>query len=170
MFPGPGSQPHRVALAATALVGAISLDTAWWVVADFQAACALRTGGPPSAMLTLSPPSLAGPVPGQLGPSGQLMAARRSAVTFVTSPPRPGWIPQAPVPAEPEAQAAVPIGTTLPLPAEREGWYGELLLLALARTGTGAAHHRSHPVGRADPPVGRAAAGHAPFPRGRRRR
>ena len=47
VFPGPGSQPHRVALAATALVsaGAISLDTAWWVVADFQAACALRTGG-----------------------------------------------------------------------------------------------------------------------------
>ena len=46
--PRPGSQPHRVALAATALVsaGAISLDAAWWVVADFQAACALRTGGP----------------------------------------------------------------------------------------------------------------------------
>ena len=60
-------------------------------------------------------------------------------MTFLTSPPRPGWIPPAPVPAEPEAPAAVPIGTTLPLPAEREGWYGELLLLALARTGTEAA-------------------------------
>ena len=58
VFPGPGSQPHRVALAATALVsaGAISLDAAWWVVADFQAACALRTGGPAPAMLTMSPP------------------------------------------------------------------------------------------------------------------
>jgi hypothetical protein len=142
VFPGPGSQPHRVALAATALVsaGAISLDTAWWVVADFQAACALRTGGPPSAMLTLSPPGWQARSLGRLGPSGQLMAARRSAATFVTSPPRPGWIPPPPpVPAEPEAPAAVPIGTTLPLPAEREGWYGELLLLALARTGTGAA-------------------------------
>ena len=33
----------------------------------------------------------------------------------------------------------MPIGATLPLPAEREGWYGELQLLALARTGTEAA-------------------------------
>ena len=33
----------------------------------------------------------------------------------------------------------MPIGATLRLPAEREGWYGELQLLALARTGTEAA-------------------------------
>jgi hypothetical protein len=141
VFPGPGSQPHRVALAATALVsaGAISLDTAWWAVADFQAACALRTGGPASAMLTLTPPGWQARTLGQGGPSGRLMAARRSAVMFLTSPPRPGRIPPAPVPDEPEAPAVVPIGTTLSLPPEREGWYGELLLLALARTGTEAA-------------------------------
>ena len=141
VFPGPGSQPHRVALAATALVsaGAVSLDTAWWVVADFQAACALRTGGPMSAMLALSPPGWQARTLGHGGPSGRLMAARRAAVTFVTGPPQPGVIPAAPVPAEPEAPAAVPIGNTLSLPAEREGWYGELLLLALARTGTEAA-------------------------------
>jgi hypothetical protein len=139
VFPGPGSQPHRVALAATALASAsaVSLDAAWRVVADFQAACALRTEGPTSAMLSLGGWQTWSA--GRAGRSGQLMAARRAAVAFVTSPPRPGWTPPAPVPIEPEAPAAVPIGTTLPLPAEREGWYGELLLLALARTGTEAA-------------------------------
>ena len=55
VFPGPGSQPHRVALAATALASAdaIGLDTAWRVVADFQAACALRAGDPLPAVLSL---------------------------------------------------------------------------------------------------------------------
>ncbi|MGO9219849.1 MAG: hypothetical protein ACLP5E_19125 [Streptosporangiaceae bacterium] len=34
---------------------------------------------------------------------------------------------------------AVPVGATLPLPAEREGWYGEFCLLSLARTDSQAA-------------------------------
>ncbi len=137
---GPGSQPHRVALAATtlALASAISLDTAWQVVADFQAACALRAGDPSAAVLSRSPRWLAHP-PASLTPSSRPSIVRHSVVQFLTSSYRLGWAaPTAPA-DEPATPAAVPIGATLPLPAEREGWYGELLLLALARTGTEAA-------------------------------
>jgi hypothetical protein len=135
VFPGPGSQPHRVALAATALASAdaIGLDTAWRVVADFQAACALRAGDPLPAVLSLRSPGWQTRPPAGLGLPGQLAAVRRSVATFLSSSHRPEASPPSAAPA------ALPIGATLPLPAEREGWYGELRLLALARTDTEAA-------------------------------
>ena len=40
---------------------------------------------------------------------------------------------------EPDAPSAVPIGATLALPPEQEGWYGEFCLLSLARSGSQAA-------------------------------
>lgn len=137
---GPGSQPHRVALAAAALAlaDAISLSAAWQVVADFQAACALRVGDPAPALLSGAPRWLARP-PASLTMSSWPSVVRHSMVQFLTSSQRPGWTTPPAPPAGPAAPAAVPIGATLPLPAEREGWYGELLLLALARTGAGAA-------------------------------
>jgi hypothetical protein len=135
VFPGPGSQPHRVALAATALASAdaISLDTAWRVVADFQAACALRGGDAVPAAASLHSPSW--PPRARAG-AGQLAAVRHAAAVFMSGSHRPQ---PAPPDAAPAAPAAVPIGTILPLPAERDGWYGELQLLALARTDTAAA-------------------------------
>jgi hypothetical protein len=39
-----------------------------------------------------------------------------------------------PTTAGPDVPTAVRVGATLPLPAEREGWYGEFCLLSLART------------------------------------
>jgi hypothetical protein len=139
VFPGPGSQPHRVALAATALASAdaIGLDAAWRVVADFQAACALRAGDPLPAMLTLRSPSWQAGPPASLGQPGP--AVRHSVLRFLSSSYRLAWTPPPAAPDPPDAPAAVPIGATLPLPPEREGWYGELQLLALARTGTEAA-------------------------------
>jgi hypothetical protein len=138
---GPGSQPHRVALAATTLASAaaISLDTAWQVVADFQAACALRVGDPGTAVLGFRSPGWLARPPASLTPSSRPSTVRHSVAQFLASAHRPGWVaPTAPA-AEPTAPAAVPIGATLLLPPEREGWYGELRLLALARTGTEAA-------------------------------
>jgi hypothetical protein len=134
VFHGPGSQPHRVALAATALAAAdvLSLDTAWQVVADFQAACALRLGDPLPAMLSLRPPA-------SIRRASRRTVMQRSVVQFLSSAHRPGWLGPPAVPAELTAPAALPIGAALPLPAEQEGWYGELQLLALARTGTEAA-------------------------------
>jgi hypothetical protein len=129
-----------VALAATALAlaGSISLDTAWRVVADFQAACALRAGDPAPAVPGGAPRWLPHP-PASLTPSSRPSVLRHSVVQFLTSSRRPGWATPASPTAERTAPATVPIGAALPLPAEREGWYGELLLLALARTGTEAA-------------------------------
>ena len=141
---GPGAPPHRVALAATALVSAdaISLDTAWQVVGDFQAACALRVGDPGPAVLSLRSPGWLARPPASLTPSSRPSALRHSVVQFLTSSHRPVRVAP-PVPsagvAAPAGPAAVPIGATLRLPAEREGWYGELQLLAVARTGTEAA-------------------------------
>ena len=134
VFHGPGSQPHRVALAATALAAAdaLSLESAWQVVADFQAACALRLGDPLPAMLSLRPPA-------SIRRVSPRTVMHQSVVQFLTSSHRPGSAQPAAVPAGPAAPAAVPIGAALPLPAEQEGWYGELQLLALARTGTEAA-------------------------------
>jgi hypothetical protein len=138
---GPGSQPHRVALAATALAlaDAVSLDTAWQVVADFQAACALRVGDPGPAMRSLPSPGRVSHLPASLTPSSRPSAVRHSVAQFLASAQRPP--PAAPTgpSAGATAPSAVPIGATLPLPAEQEGWYGELVLLALARTDTGAA-------------------------------
>lgn len=137
---GPGAQPHRLSLAAStlALADAISLSTAWQVVADFQAACALRVGDPTPAVLGRSPHWLSRP-PASLTLSSRPSVVRHSVVQFLTSSHRLGWAAPAAPSAAPAAPAVVPIGATLPLPAEREGWYGELLLLALARTDSGAA-------------------------------
>src|SRR5512142_416009 len=84
---GPGSQPHRVALAATALAsaGAIRLSTAWQVVADFQAACALRVGDPGPAVLSLRSPSWRAHPPASLTPSSRPSALRHSVVQFLVS-------------------------------------------------------------------------------------
>jgi len=138
---GPGSQPHRVALAATALAlaDAVSLGTAWQVVTDFQAACALRMGDPGPAMRSLRSPGWLGHLPASLTPSSRPSAVRHSVAQFLASTRQPPWADPTEPLAGGAAPAAVPIGATLPLPAEREGWYGELVLLALARTGTGAA-------------------------------
>lgn len=137
---GPGAQPPRLALAATALAlaDAISLGTAWQVVADFQAACALRVGDPQPGGPGGSSRWLPHP-PASLTPSSRPSVQRHSVVQFLTSSYRPGWATPTPPAAGSATPATVPIGAMLPLPAEREGWYGELLLLALARTGTEAA-------------------------------
>ena len=141
VLPGPGSQPHRVALAATALASAdaISLVTAWQVVADFQAACALRVGDPGPALLSLRSPGWPARPPASLTPSSRPSPLPHSVAQFLVSSHRPGWVAPTAPPSGSAAPAAVPIGATLQLPAEREGWYGELQLLALARTGTEAA-------------------------------
>ena len=109
--PRPGPYPHRIRLAATTLLAAevIDAEVARRVVADFEAAVLLRSAG------------------------GRWLGGMRG-----------GWIARPPPP--PPAQArrttstqAVPACSTLRLPPEREGWYGELQLLALAMTGSQAA-------------------------------
>ncbi|HTT54342.1 MAG TPA: hypothetical protein VMH35_23370 [Streptosporangiaceae bacterium] len=138
---GPGSQPHRVSLAATALAsaGALTLDTAWQVVADFQAACALRQGDPAPALTSLRFRGWPAGPPASLTLSSGPPAIRHSVIQFLASSYRPGWARPTAASGPPAAPAAIPIGATLPLPAERDGWYGEHHLLALTRTGTEAA-------------------------------
>ena len=104
VLPGPGSQPHRVALAATALASAdaISLVTAWQVVADFQAACALRVGDPGPALLSLRSPGWQARPPASLTPSGRPSPLPHSVAQFLVSSHRPGWVaPTAPPPGRP---------------------------------------------------------------------
>jgi hypothetical protein len=110
-FPGPGRHPHRIRLAATTLLAAevIDAEVARRVVADFEAAALLRSAG------------------------GRWLGGMRG-----------GWIARPPPP--PAAQArrtatthAVPACATLRLPPEREGWYGELRLIALVVTDSRAA-------------------------------
>lgn len=110
---GPGPHVHRMWLAATALAAARAVDpgTAWQVLAGFEMAAALRSGDFRAVLRSAHPPHWARP-PG----AGQ---------------PASGGPPSAPT--------AIPIGATLPLPPEREGWYGELRLLCLARTDSQAA-------------------------------
>ena len=141
VFHGPGSQPHRVSLAATALAsaGALTLDTAWQVVADFQAACALRLGDPVPAVIGPRSPRWPARPPGSLAPSSRPSAIRHSVVQFLGSSYRLGWTRPTAASATPPAPGAIPVGATLPLPAERDGWFGEHHLLALARTDTAAA-------------------------------
>ena len=104
---GPGPYRHRMWLAATTLAATRAVDpvAAWRLLADFETAAALRTGDIHAALRGAHPPQWA----------------------------RPTGASQ-PAAASPQAPAAVPIGATLPLPPEREGWYGELRLLCLART------------------------------------
>ena len=110
---GPGPHIHRMWLAATALAAARAVDpgAAWQVLADFEMAARLRNGDARAILRSAHPPQWA-----------------RWA--------RPG-LPAAGGPAA--APVAIPIGATLPLPPEREGWYGELQLLCLARTSAQAA-------------------------------
>ena len=110
---GPGPHIHRMWLAATALAAAraVGPGAAWQVLADFEAAAALRTGDGRAILRGARAPHWARP-PG----TGQ--------------PAVGGQLP---------APTAIPIGATLPLPPEREGWYGELRLLCLARTDSQAA-------------------------------
>jgi len=110
---GPGPHIHRMWLAATALTAARDVDpgAAWQVLADFEMAARLRNGDARAILRSAHPPHWA-------------RWAR-------PGPPAAGGPAAAPV--------AIPIGATLPLPPEREGWYGELQLLCLARTSDQAA-------------------------------
>jgi len=109
----PGPHIHRMWLAATALTAARDVDpgAAWQVLADFEMAARLRNGDARAILRSAHPPHWA-------------RWAR-------PGPPAAGGPAAAPV--------AIPIGATLPLPPEREGWYGELQLLCLARTSDQAA-------------------------------
>jgi hypothetical protein len=99
---GPGAE--RIWLAATALiaVGGIDQEAAHHVLAEFEAAAALRGKAPG--------------MPGTAGHYRPVSARPQSAVR----------------PAGPSASlCTVPVGAALPLPPEREGWHGEFWLLAL---------------------------------------
>jgi hypothetical protein len=105
-LPLRGPAPHRVWLAAATLTaaGAVEPEVARQTVADFEAAASLRTADRRRAVSVFRRPAAAA-----LPLPG---AARDPAVT-----PR-----------------AVPAGPALRLPPEREGWYGELRLMALVIT------------------------------------
>lgn len=104
--PGPSSQPHRVWLAAATLIaaGVLDADAAWRAVADFEAATRLRTAD-----------------------GNHPLGSVRGPWTARLAQP-PAWTPAS------AALRAVPACSTLRLPPEGEGWYGELRLIALVMT------------------------------------
>jgi hypothetical protein len=113
---GPGPHLHRVWVTAATLAaaGVIRPDVAWQVVSDFEVSAGLRSGNVRPVTSSLHQPywvSQHG-----TGPGGGS---------------RPGGRPAT---GGPDVPTAVPVGATLPLPAEREGWYGEFCLLSLVRT------------------------------------
>jgi hypothetical protein len=104
--PGSGPYPHRVLLAATTLLaaGVIDLDVAWRAVGDFEAAARLRSAD-----------------------GDHVLGGVRRPWT-ASLPRAPAWT------AASATMRAVPACSTLRLPPEREGWYGELRLIALVMT------------------------------------
>ena len=107
---GPGPHPHRVWLAAATLAaaGALGPDVAWHVVSDFETSAGLRRGEAGPVISSLHRPQRARQGPGGAGA---------------------GYPGTGPAGDEPDAPSAVPIGATLALPPEQEGWYGEFCLL-----------------------------------------
>lgn len=123
---GPGPHPHRVWLAAATLAaaGAIRPDLAWQVVSEFEISAGLRSGNVRPVISSVHPPHWAS----HHGAS-QHGASQHGAGYGGGS--RPGGRQTT---DGPDGPTAVRVGATLPLPAEREGWYGEFCLLSLART------------------------------------
>jgi hypothetical protein len=123
---GPGPHPHRVWVTAATLVaaGVIHPDLAWQVVSEFEISAGLRSGNVRPVISTLHRPHWVS----QPGPS--LPGVSQPGASPGGGGPQGGR----PAPGGPDIPTAVPVGATLLLPAEREGWYGELCLLSLART------------------------------------
>jgi hypothetical protein len=123
---GPGPHPHRVSVTAATLAAADAIRpvVAWQIVSEFEISAGLRSGNVRPVISNLRQPSWAsrhgvsqhGTSQHGTSPGGGSRQAGR--------PPRDG----------PDVPTAVRVGATLPLPAEREGWYGEFCLLSLART------------------------------------
>jgi hypothetical protein len=135
---GPGPHGHRVSLAGATLaaVRAVAPDVAWRTIADFQTAVALRSGDLPAALRSLHAPHWARPTVPPAGPP-RAGAGPAAGGPAWAGPPGAGPVQASPAGASPGAvltPTAIPIGVTLPLPPEQEGWYGELQLLCLART------------------------------------
>ena len=134
---GPGPHPHRVWVTGATLVaaGVIHPDVAWRVVSEFEISAGLRSGNVRPVISTLHRPHWIGqPGAGQHG-AGQPRVSQPRTSPAENS--RQGGGPATGGPATgrgPDVPTAVRVGATLPLPAEREGWYGELCLLSLART------------------------------------
>jgi hypothetical protein len=116
LISGPGPHPHRVwlAVATLAAVGAIEPAMAWQILSEFETSAALRSGNLGPVLSSLHQP---------------YWARHTGAAQQGTGPAQGG----------PDVPTVVQVGATLPLPAEREGWYGEFCLLSLARTDTHAA-------------------------------
>ncbi|HEY5352283.1 MAG TPA: hypothetical protein VIK57_07490 [Streptosporangiaceae bacterium] len=127
---GPGPHLHRVWLAAATLaaVGAVSPDVAGQVVSEFEASAGLRSRNIGPVISSLRRPSWA-----RTGARPHHARQYGSAAVGARQPPT------RPEAGGPDVPTAVQVGARLPLPAEREGWYGEFCLLSLARTGSQAA-------------------------------
>jgi hypothetical protein len=118
---GPGPHSHRVWVTAATLTaaGVIRPDVAWQVVTDFEISAGLRSGNVQPVISSVHRPYWAG----QHG-AGQHGTGHGGGSHQGGRPTTGG----------PDVPTAMPVGATLPLPAEREGWYGEFCLLSLART------------------------------------
>jgi hypothetical protein len=124
---GPGPHPHRVWVTATTLVaaGAIRPDVGWQVVSEFEISAGLRSGNLRPVISSLHRPHWASQHGASQHGASQHGASQHGASSGGASRQTAGG---------PDVPTAVRVGATLPLPAEREGWYGEFCLLSLART------------------------------------
>jgi hypothetical protein len=128
---GPGPHPHRVWVTAATLAaaGVIRPDVAWQIVSDFEISAGLRSGNVRPVISSVHRPHWVS----QHGTS-QHWTGQRETGRPGASPGGVSRHPGRPAAGGPDVPTAVPVGATLPLPAEREGWYGEFCLLSLART------------------------------------
>ena len=135
---GPGPHPHRVWVTAATLAaaGVIHPDVAWQVVSEFEISAGLRSGNFRPVISTVHrPPGVGQPgVPASQHGASQHGASQHGASQHGASSGGGSRQGGRPVANGPDVPTAVRVGATLPLPAEREGWYGELCLLSLART------------------------------------
>ena len=132
MISGPGPHPHRVWVTAATLAaaGVIGPDVAGQVVSEFEIAAGLRSGNVRPVISSLHRPHRAGPARGWPAPGQPANPVSQHGASPGGGSPQRGSLGA----GGPEVPTAVPVGATLPLPAEREGWYGEFCLLSLART------------------------------------
>ena len=131
---GPGPHPHRVWLTAATLAaaGVIHPDVAGQVVSEFEISAGLRSGNVQPVITSLHRLHRPHRV-GQHG-AGQHPVSQHPVSQHGASPGGGSLQRGSLGSGGPEVPTAVPVGATLPLPAEREGWYGEFRLLSLART------------------------------------
>ena len=124
---GPGPHPHRVWVTAATLVAAAALrpDVAWQVVSEFEIAAGLRSGNVRPVISSLHRPHWVS----QYEASQHGLSQHRTAQHGAS----PGGGSRLATGGQ-DVPTSVRVGATLPLPAEREGWYGEFCLLSLART------------------------------------